>query len=313
MRKIEDSIKNIYLNDLEAKSYKSQLTRKNKKEIINHHDYPKILDKFCQIISVFLKETRRLMIIIITILLTAGTKYIIDKIVKHNNYMLHHAHENEDVKHLISLKNQALQFSIIVTYITCSLIIIYLSILIMHQLITDSSSYKIQSSIIYKGFEFILLKPAKKLCSHSIINNHCQNIQAQVLNCLNNKMYDVKHSQAFIQYQLVNCIEYNESKKQLKITFKDIDNLDYFKTFKDLAISHLTKQSQVTLQALVNDLEDQSLDIIKAKELIKNELTQTKIKKYIQFIDEQENQYNQAQNQYESALKSQNNFQSQFK
>lgn len=37
------------------------------------------------------------------------------------------------------------------------------------------------------------------------------------------------------------------------------------------------------------------------------------MKKYIQFIDEQENQYNQAQNQYESALESQNDFQSQFK
>jgi len=188
VRKIEDSIENIYINDLEAKSYKSQLTRKDKKEIINHHDYPKILDKFCQIISVFLKETRRLIIIIITILLTAGTKYIIDKIVKHNNYMLHHDHENADVKHLMSLQNQALQFSIIVTYITCSLIIIYLSILIMHQLITDSDSptsvNKIQSSIIYKGFEFILLKPAKKLCARSIINNHCQEIQAQLLNCL---------------------------------------------------------------------------------------------------------------------------------
>jgi len=267
--------------------------------------------------SGFFKETKYLIIIMIVILLTIGTKYLVDHIIKHNNYMIHHAHKSADIKHLMILQNQAAHLLIILLYIICSLTIIYLSILIMHQLITDSDSptsiNKIQSSIIYKGFEFILLKPAKKLCARSIINNHCQEIQAQVLNCLNKKMYDVKHSQAFIQYQLINHIEYNESKRQLKITFKDIDNLAYFKTFKDLAIRHLTKQEQVTLQALVNDLEDQRLDIIKAKELIKNELTQTKMKKYIQFIDEQENQYNQAQNQYESALESQNDFQSQFK
>jgi len=103
-------------------------------------------------------------------------------------------------------------------------------------------------------------------------------------------MYDIEHSQAFVQYQLINCIKYNESKRQLKITFKDIDNLDYVKTFENLATRHLTNQEQITLQALVNDLEDQRLDIVKAKELVKNELTQTKMKKYIQFIDEQENQ-----------------------
>lgn len=263
--------------------------------------------------SGFFKQTRYLMTIMIVILLTVCTKYFVDHIIKHNNYMIHHAHKSADIKHLMILQNQAGHLLIIVLYIISTLVIIYLILNLIHSLFADSSSYKIQSSIVYKGFEFVLLKPAKKLCARSIINNHCQEIQAQVLNCLNKKMYDVKHSQAFIQYQLVNHIEYNESKRQLKITFKDIDNLDYFKTFKDLAIRHLTNQEQITLQALVNDLEDQRLDIVKAKELVKNELTQTKMKKYIQFIDEQENQYNQAQNQYESALESQNNFQSQFK
>ena len=255
--------------------------------------------------------------IMIVILLTVSTNHIINHLIKHNNYMIHHAHESTDINNLMSLQNHAAQFSIIVLYIICSLTIIYLILLIMHQLINDSGSpasvNKIQSSIIYKGFEFILLKPARKLCARSIINNHCQEIQAQVLNCLNKKMYDIEHSQAFVQYQLVNHIKYDESKRQLKITFKNIDNLAYFKTFKDLAIRHLTNQEQITLQALVNDLEDQRLDIVKAKELIKNKLTQTKMKKYIQFINEQENQYNQSQNQYEAALESQNDFQSQFK
>ena len=313
MGKIKDSINHIYINDLEARSYKSQLTRKNKKEIIKHHGYPKILNKFCQVISTFFKETRHLIMIMIVILLTVNTNHIINHLIKHNNYIIHHAHESADVKHLMSLQNQAAHLLIIFIYILSTLVIIYLILNLIHSLIAGSSSYKNQSSIIYKGFEFILLKPARKLCARSIINEHCQNIQAQVLNCLNNKMYDVKHSQAFIQYQLINYVEYNQSKRQLKITFKNIDNLAYFKTFKDLAIRHLTNQERVTLQALVNDLEDQRLDIIKAKELIKNELTQTKMKKYIQFIDEQENQYNQAQHQYETALKRQNDFQSQFK
>lgn len=313
MKKIEDSIENIYINDLDAKGYKSQLTRKNKKEIIKHHGYPKILNKFCQVISTFFKETRHLIMIMIVILLTVSTNHIINHLIKHNNYMIHHAHQSANVKHLMSLQNQAAHLFIIALYILSTLVIIYLILKLIHSLISDSSSYKIQSSIIYKGFEFILLKPARKLCARSIINNHCQEIQAQVLNCLNKKMYDIEHSQAFVQYQLVNHIKYDESKRQLKITFKNIDNLAYFKTFKDLAIRHLTNQEQITLQALVNDLEDQRLDIVKAKELIKNKLTQTKMKKYIQFINEQENQYNQSQNQYEAALESQNDFQSQFK